>query len=164
MSLQILSESVYVGLCLKIGTQQQVSFRRETADVKELFENQITRIDHSVTRKGGSQREGFQLEDSDEDYLIWSDDQRVFWDFLQMIDCNILRTAFIFCDSSESPPGYTLLWLPLGRAYRIVLSSCVEKKESCIFLALNTENALVLCEEHIQLCMVHVAVEHITMY
>ena len=128
MSLQILSESVYVGLCLKIGTPQQVSFRRETADVKEFFENQITRIDHSVTRKGGSQREGFQLEDSDEDYLIWSDDQRVFWDFPQMIGYSIRRTALILCDSSESPPGYTLLWLPLEAACRMVLSSCVEKK------------------------------------
>nr|XP_022340884.1 uncharacterized protein LOC111135261 [Crassostrea virginica]XP_022340885.1 uncharacterized protein LOC111135261 [Crassostrea virginica] len=126
MSLQILSESVYVGLCLKIGTPQQVSFRRETADVKESFENQIPRIDHSVTRKGGSQREGFQLDDSDVDYLIWSDDQQVFWDYSQMIGKNILTNALILCDSSESPPGYTLLWLPLKAAYGMVLSSCVE--------------------------------------
>ena len=125
MSLKTLSESVYVELCLKLGTPQQVVFRRKTADIKELFENQITKIDHSITRKGGSQREGFQLEDSDEDYLIWSDDQRVFWDFPQMIGYSILN-ALILCDSSKSPPGYTLLLLPLGAAPEMVLSSCVK--------------------------------------
>ena len=34
MALQTISESVYVGLCFKIGTPQQVAISRDVADIK----------------------------------------------------------------------------------------------------------------------------------
>uniref|UniRef100_K1Q001 Uncharacterized protein C3orf59-like protein n=1 Tax=Magallana gigas TaxID=29159 RepID=K1Q001_MAGGI len=73
----------------------------------------------------GSMREGFRLHDSDVDTMIWLTNHRVIWDFSQSEYYNIHRQVLILCDSSESPAGFTLLWLPLERADNIVLSSCV---------------------------------------
>ena len=83
MALQTLSESVYVGLCLKIGTPQQVAIRRDVIDVKELLEHKVTRTDQYVGMLSGSHREGFRFEDSDRDYMYWRNDHRVLLDFSQ---------------------------------------------------------------------------------
>eukprot|EP00105_Crassostrea_gigas_P027609 XP_011448995.1 PREDICTED: uncharacterized protein LOC105343365 [Crassostrea gigas] len=119
---QKMSESVYVGMCHKIGTPQQVTARRDIVDIEELLENQ-----HGVGRImwSGSMREGFRFHDSDMDTMIWSTNIRVIWDFSQSEFYNTHRQVLILCDSSESPAGFTLLWLPLERAGRLVLSSCV---------------------------------------
>ena len=54
MALQTLSESVYVGLCLKIGTPQEVAIRRDVIDVKELLEHKVKRTDQYVKMLSGS--------------------------------------------------------------------------------------------------------------
>nr|XP_011455268.2 uncharacterized protein LOC105347765 [Crassostrea gigas] len=120
---QKMSESVYVGMCNKIGTPQQVASRRDIVDIWELLRNQ-----HHVMRSmiSGSKREGFRLRDSDIDIMYWHIDHRVIWDFSQSEFYNTHRQTLILCDSSESPAGFTLLWLPLESAGQIVLSSCVE--------------------------------------
>nr|XP_034322925.1 uncharacterized protein LOC117688744 [Crassostrea gigas] len=120
---QKMSESVYVGMCNKIGTPQQVASRRDIGDITELFGNQ-----RDITRSmmSGSQREGFRLHGSDIDTMFWPTNHRVIWDFSQFEFYNIHRQKLILCDSSESPAGFTLLWLPLERAEQIALSSCVE--------------------------------------
>ena len=41
MYLQKLFESVYVGLCLKLGTPQQVAIRREVKDTAELVDKKF---------------------------------------------------------------------------------------------------------------------------
>ncbi|XP_052697759.1 uncharacterized protein LOC128175910 [Crassostrea angulata] len=123
MALQKMSESVYVGMCHKIGTPQQVAARRDITDIMELFKNQY---DVGRLMMSGSRREGFRLRDSDIDTMLWLNDHKVIWDFSQSEFYNIHRQALILCDSSESPAGFTLLWLPLERAAQIVLSSCVE--------------------------------------
>nr|XP_022309522.1 uncharacterized protein LOC111115170 [Crassostrea virginica] len=125
MALQTLSESVYVGLCLKIGTQQEVAIRRDVIDVSELLEHKVTRTDQRVSMLSGSHREGFRFEDSDRDYMLWPNDHRVIWDFSQATLYNKQRYNLILSDCSESPPGFTLLWLPLEKAERLVLLSCV---------------------------------------
>nr|XP_022298636.1 uncharacterized protein LOC111107644 [Crassostrea virginica] len=125
MALQTVSESVYVGLCLKIGTPQQVAIRREVVDINELLERKVKRSDQSVRMVSGSRREGFTLKDSDHDFMFWSNYNQVLWDFSQSTLYNTHRYTLILCDSSESPPGFTLLWLPLEEASRHVLSSCV---------------------------------------
>uniref|UniRef100_K1R8S8 Uncharacterized protein n=1 Tax=Magallana gigas TaxID=29159 RepID=K1R8S8_MAGGI len=73
----------------------------------------------------GSRREGFRLLDSDLDNMFWQTNHRVIWDFSQSEYYNIHRQVMILCDSSESPAGFTLLWLPLERAGQGVLLSCV---------------------------------------
>ncbi|XP_022340883.2 uncharacterized protein LOC111135259 [Crassostrea virginica] len=125
MALQTISESVYVGLCLKIGTPQLVAIRRDVADVRELLSNTKTRTDQSVRMLSGSRREGFRFKDSDMDVMYWSNNHRVLWDFSQATVYNTRTNCLILCDSSESPPGFTLLWLPLEEAHRLVLSSCI---------------------------------------
>ena len=113
MALQTISESVYVGLCLKIGTPQQVAIRRDVVDITELLEHKITRTDEFVMMQSGSRREGFRFEDSDIDVMLWPKNHIVLWDFSQATLYNTHRYRLILCDSSESPPGFTLLWLPL---------------------------------------------------
>ncbi|XP_078337422.1 uncharacterized protein LOC144626676 [Crassostrea virginica] len=121
MTLQTISESVYVGLCVEIGTPQQVAIRRDVWDIKELLDHTVARLDQPVKMLSGSRREGFRFKDSDVDFMIWPNNYRVLWDFSQATQ----RYNLILCDSSESPPGFTLLWLPLEQADRLVLSSCV---------------------------------------
>ncbi|XP_078321827.1 uncharacterized protein LOC111111556 [Crassostrea virginica] len=128
MVLQTISESVYVGLCLKIGTPQQVTIRRDVVDTTELLEQKITRTNETVKMLSGSRREGFRFEGSDIDIMFWPKTHRVFWNFSQIQLINILRQVLILCDSTESPPGFTLLWLPLvesGHTSRLVLSPSV---------------------------------------
>ena len=125
MALQTISESVYVGLCCKIGTPQQVAIRRDVVDITEILEQTVTGTEQDVRMVSGSRREGFRLEGSDVDAMFWLNDHRVLWDFSQAQFYNTHRQKLILCDSSESPPGFTLLWLPLEAANNDVLSSCV---------------------------------------
>ena len=74
-----ISESVYVGLCLKIGTPQQVAIRRDVWDIREILDYKAA-ISKMVS---GSRREGFRFEDSDIDIMFWFNNQRVLWDFSQ---------------------------------------------------------------------------------
>lgn len=73
MDLKKLSESVFAGLCLRLGTSQQVTARRDIADVKELLVNQVTRTWHgqNVFMMSGSRKEGFRFSDSDIDVMRW---------------------------------------------------------------------------------------------
>nr|XP_022340597.1 uncharacterized protein LOC111135131 [Crassostrea virginica] len=125
MAVQTISESVFVGLCLKIGTSQQVAIRRDVYDIFELLENKVTRNKQTFVMISGSRREGFRFQDSDFDCMYWQNDHRVLWNFSQATLYNIHRYKLILCDSSESPPGFTLLWLPMEEANGVVLSSCV---------------------------------------
>ncbi|XP_078326387.1 uncharacterized protein LOC144622921 [Crassostrea virginica] len=126
MALQTLSESLYVGLCLKVGTSQQVAIRRDVEDITELLQNKVTgTCDNIHIILSGSRREGFRFKDSDHDFMLWSTDHPVLWDLSQAQFYNTHRDKLILCYSSESPPGFTLLWLPLEEASRNVLSACV---------------------------------------
>nr|XP_022346225.1 uncharacterized protein LOC111138503 [Crassostrea virginica] len=124
-----ISESVYVGLCLKIGTPQKVAIRRDVVDITELLKNKVTvkeeRNNNVFEMLSGSQREGFRFKDSDWDYMYWPNNHRVLWDFSQVTLYNTHTYRLILCDSSESPPGFTLLWLPLEETNRRALPSCV---------------------------------------
>lgn len=39
MTVQNMSESVYVGMCLKVGTPQQVASRRDIMDITDMLDN-----------------------------------------------------------------------------------------------------------------------------
>ncbi|XP_078337298.1 uncharacterized protein LOC144626653 [Crassostrea virginica] len=144
MALQTISESVYVGLCLKIGTPQQVAIRRDVVDIIELLEHKAARTDDIVMMISGSRREGFRFNDSDRDAMMWPNNHRVLWDFSQAMLYNTHRYKLILCDSSESPPGFTLLWLPLEEAHRLVLSSCVRNGALYISSAMYRDNTCTL--------------------
>ena len=122
MALQTISECVYVGL--KIGTAQQVAIRREKEVISELSQFRLERVGQDVRMLSGRKREGFRLDGSDIDFIFWENNHRVLWEFSQAQFCNTNRHNLILCDNSESPPGFTLLWLPLEEANSRVLSSC----------------------------------------
>lgn len=41
--MQHMSESLFGGLCLKVGTSQQVAIRMETTDIEEMVLRELTR-------------------------------------------------------------------------------------------------------------------------
>ncbi|XP_078319914.1 uncharacterized protein LOC144621105 [Crassostrea virginica] len=125
MTLQRISESVFVGLCYKVGTSQQVAIRRDIIDIKELLEYNVARTGKEVLMLSGSRREGFRLKTSDIDVMYWSNDHPVLWDFSQAQFYNTRRDTLILCESTESPPGFTLLSLPLERATCGLLAACI---------------------------------------
>eukprot|EP00105_Crassostrea_gigas_P020288 XP_011439031.1 PREDICTED: uncharacterized protein LOC105336423 [Crassostrea gigas] len=125
MAVQRISESVYVGMCLKIGTQQQVTNRRDIQDIKEMLINNEMLNEPTIVMLSGSHREGFRLSGSDLDFMRWPNDHRVIWDFSHAQFYNTQEHALILCDSSDSPPGFTLLWLPLKRANSTVALACL---------------------------------------
>ena len=104
MALQTISESVYVGLCLKIGTPQLVAFRTDVADLRDILSNTLTRTNQVVMMLSGSRREGFRFKDSDYDTMYWLNNYRVLWNLSQATLYNTHRCGLILCDGSESPP------------------------------------------------------------
>ena len=121
MDLQKLSESVYVGLCLKLGTPQQVAIRREVKDTREFVNTKVkSRRGNEVYMLSGSRAEGFRFEDSDMDVMFWYNFERVLWDFSQVQFYNTGLYVIMISDISESPPGFTLLWLPFQHTTRSV--------------------------------------------
>ena len=57
--------------------------------------------------------------------MCWPNHHPVLWDFPQAQFYNPLRDVVILCDSSDSPPGFTLLYLPLEMAACDILSTCI---------------------------------------
>lgn len=133
MTDQVMSESVYKGLCREIGTPQQVAYRRDILDIMELFIHRITRIDRYRKMRSGSSSEGFRLRGSDLDSVFWPPNHKVIWyhyqSFLYKTHVHVDKYAWILCDNSDSPPGYTLLWLPTECAGPRVLSACEKIQE-----------------------------------
>nr|XP_022309959.1 uncharacterized protein LOC111115494 [Crassostrea virginica] len=120
---QHLCESVFVRLCQIVGTSVQVAIRRETTEIKEMVKRRDN--DNTIKIKSGSRREGFRLEGSDYDFMFWRNNHRVIFDMSQSEHYYTENKTLILSDSSESPPGFTLLELLTPTPYREVQSACV---------------------------------------
>ena len=59
MAIQKISESLYVWLCLKVGTPQQIAIRRDELDIVELLEAKAWRQGRLKLMLSGSTKEGF---------------------------------------------------------------------------------------------------------
>eukprot|EP00105_Crassostrea_gigas_P011333 XP_011426943.1 PREDICTED: uncharacterized protein LOC105327955 [Crassostrea gigas] len=123
--MQHMSESVFVGLCEIVGTSTQVAMRRETVDIKEMLERRVTASYAYIEMMSGSNREGFRLKGSDVDVMYWPNNHRVIMDMSQSEYYNKANTTLILSESSESPPGFTLLQLLTQTTYKEVQSACV---------------------------------------
>ncbi|XP_061183523.1 uncharacterized protein LOC133191806 [Saccostrea echinata] len=124
--MQRISESVFVGLCHKLGTAQQVAMRRDIMEIIEMVRNQKAAISGSTgSLLSGSQREGFRLKESDYDMMLWRVNHRVIWELSQSQYYNTHRQTLILCDCSDSPPGFTLLYLLSPSMLRKVQYACV---------------------------------------
>ncbi|XP_062615957.1 uncharacterized protein LOC134277645 [Saccostrea cucullata] len=106
-----MSEVVFAALCIKVGTSKQVILRRDVVDINEVFRNQVSAKIGIKMLFSGSFREGFRLEGSDVDLMVWRTKILVIQNLGE--DCYCSDVEFpLLCDCSESPPGYTLLkWM-----------------------------------------------------
>ena len=99
---------LYVKPCQVFGTPMHVAIRREMSDIVEILSKQILRKILCQQMESGSHREGFRLNGSDVDTMVWPDNHRVIWNKSMSKrytdDCILLLG-----DSNESPPGFTLL-------------------------------------------------------
>ncbi|XP_052711982.1 uncharacterized protein LOC128186238 [Crassostrea angulata] len=120
-----MSESVFVVLCEIVGTSHQVTIRREAEDIKEMVRRRVTPNNEIIRMMSGSMREGFRLEGSDVDWMYWPNNYRVIMDMSQSDYYNTANTTFILSDSTESPPGFTLLKLLTPPTNRDLRSACV---------------------------------------
>ncbi|XP_078322093.1 uncharacterized protein LOC111115739 [Crassostrea virginica] len=122
---QHLCESVFVRLCQIVGTSVQVAIRRETRNIEEMVERRVADNFDVIEMENGSIREGFRLEGSDVDIMGWPNNHRVICDMSQSEHYYAENKTLILSDSSESPPGFTLLELLTPTIYRVVKSACV---------------------------------------
>ncbi|XP_061182377.1 uncharacterized protein LOC133190707 [Saccostrea echinata] len=127
--IQHVSESVFVGLCHKLGTSQQVATRRDVMDIKDMVSNQVTTTHENSFIVSGSRREGFRLKESDRDFMAWPNDHRVIWDLSQSRYYNTYRQKLILCDCSNSPPGFTLLFSLSSSINRKIQRACVRMND-----------------------------------
>nr|XP_022305597.1 uncharacterized protein LOC111112410 [Crassostrea virginica] len=126
---QHLCESVFVRLCQIVGTSVQVAIRRETTDIREMVKRGVADNDDIIEMQSGSEREGFRLEGSDIDYMFWPNKYRVIFDMSQSEHYYTENKTLILSDSSESPPGFTLLELLTPTRYRKFQSACVQMND-----------------------------------
>ncbi|XP_052673768.1 uncharacterized protein LOC128155924 [Crassostrea angulata] len=124
-----ISEAVFVRMCEIVGTSQQVAIRRETEDLMEMVGRRVKSYDSTIMMLSGSHREGFRLEGSDIDFMFWPKNHRVIMDMSQSVYYNTANTALILSDSSESPPGFTLLQLLTPTTNSDVQSACVRMND-----------------------------------
>ncbi|XP_062593909.1 uncharacterized protein LOC134255407 [Saccostrea cucullata] len=116
-----MSESVFMGLCKKLGTSYQLAMRR---DVLDMSENLIEKVGGSAMWSG-SYKEGFRLIESDLDSMYWQNNHHVIWELSQSQYYNIHIQTLILCDCSDSPPGFTLLYLLSPSMDKDIQRSCV---------------------------------------
>lgn len=107
------SEYLYVGLCIYIGTPTEVTIRREVIDMKEKIINLVRRNEHFISMLSGSFREGFRFTTSDLDTMFWCPfDKVIIDDELSHIksydDCNL---NVILMEDLETPHGFVKLRL-----------------------------------------------------
>ena len=112
-------------LCQIVGTSVQVAIRRETKDISEMVTRRVADNHDVIAMQSGSVREGFRLKGSDVDFMLWPNNHRVIFDMSQSEHNETVNKTLILSDSSESPPGFTLLELLTPTPYRRVQSACV---------------------------------------
>lgn len=83
------------------------------------------------------------------DLMFWLN-YRVIWDFAQSQFYNIQRQKVILCDSSESPPGFTLLLLPTEESNCSLLQTCV-KINGRLYISSSKHREMFLCRG----CTIH---------
>nr|XP_022305596.1 uncharacterized protein LOC111112409 [Crassostrea virginica] len=115
---QHLCESVFVRLCQIVGTSVQVTIRRETKGILEMVKRRVAINDDVIEMYSVSIAEGFRLVGSDMDFMYWSNNYRVIFDMSQSEHYYTENKTLILSDSSESPPGFTLLELLTPTTHR----------------------------------------------
>uniref|UniRef100_K1PXE4 Uncharacterized protein C3orf59 n=1 Tax=Magallana gigas TaxID=29159 RepID=K1PXE4_MAGGI len=112
-----------------------------------MVERRVTPNYGIIWMLSGSDREGFRLMGSDVDIMYWPNDHRVIMDMSQSEYYNTANTTLILSDSSESPPGFTLLQLLTPRTTRDVFSACVRLNDR-VYISSSTYRQLTCSVVH----------------
>ncbi|XP_062596722.1 uncharacterized protein LOC134258196 [Saccostrea cucullata] len=120
-----LSEAVYVGLCLKIGSPSMVRMRREVMDTNEAVSQPVNILKGFDRMESVSKREGFRLSTSDPDFMLWSSDHKVICDLSQISFYRISQHTVILMECGDLPPGFSRLNLMSQSNNSQTISSCV---------------------------------------
>ncbi|XP_061184892.1 uncharacterized protein LOC133192902 [Saccostrea echinata] len=122
-------------MCALVGTPQEVTIRRDVSDIIDIVRHQASNSLDYTMMSSGSFREGFRMKSSDYDSMHWPNNQRVVWDLCQVQYYDIQRNTLILADTSESPPGYALLWLPIPNRAAKSLSSVVFRMNNRVYIS-----------------------------
>ncbi|XP_078337019.1 uncharacterized protein LOC144626591 [Crassostrea virginica] len=120
-----LSEAVYVGMCRYVGTPTEVRIRREVTDTVEVVKRSVSIIRGFDIMKSGSSREGFRLQSSDVDLMLWLRDHKVICDLSQISLYRIPQHTVILMECEDLPTGFTRLKMMTPSGDQKVKSSCV---------------------------------------
>ncbi|XP_048749562.1 uncharacterized protein LOC125661559 [Ostrea edulis] len=106
-----LSEAVYVGMFRIAGTPTQVSIRREMLNNVDRFGVARRPYFGMKTVMSGSRTEGFDLKESDWDFMSWPFNHKLISNFNQVVDYDIDGYTLILMENCEDRPGFVLLQL-----------------------------------------------------
>nr|XP_022288206.1 uncharacterized protein LOC111100526 [Crassostrea virginica] len=120
-----LSEAVYEGMCRYVGTPKEVRIRREVTDTEEVIERHVTIMRGLNRMESGSRREGFRLETSDSDWMLWPPDHKVICDLSQISLYRIPQHTVILMECEDLTPGFARLKMMTPSSDQNVNSSCV---------------------------------------
>lgn len=133
---QHMSELVHQGLCFfELGTSENVATVRETQDFYELIYKRVSNK-RATMMLSGNTKEGFRMKGSDMDYMYWRNDHRVIWYSSQSAFYNSSVRIMFLADSSECPPGFSLLKLftPITNS-RSVLNLAIVRINDSLYLS-----------------------------
>lgn len=134
---------MHMALCNGIGNKQHVLCRRYIVDILEKLTNELRKSDQKKIMWNGSRREGFRSKGSDIDFMYWLDRNRVIWEISQSEFYKEHIHTIIFCDDSESPPGFSLpLLASFGNADINIIYS--EQKSRRYYLS-SSKNREITC-------------------
>ncbi|XP_078319750.1 uncharacterized protein LOC144621065 [Crassostrea virginica] len=120
-----LSEAVYVGMCRYVGSPTEVRIRREVTDTVEEVRKPVMFVRGFYRMLSGSRREGFRLQTSDMDVMLWPSDHKVICDLSQISLYRIPQHTVILMECEDLPPGFARLKMMTPSPNQRVKSSCV---------------------------------------
>lgn len=127
------SEALYVRLCCdkSIGTEREVTIRRELMDMDELIQKSLNKHIGRASMKSGSSREGFRFKSSDQDTMMWRTANKVICELSQGMFLDGSIHNIILMEHSGTPQGFVKLELLTPARSKELVSAVVVCKNRC---------------------------------
>lgn len=127
------SEALYVRLCCdkSIGTEREVTIRRELMDMDELIQKSLNKHIGRTSMKSGSSREGFRFKSSDQDTMMWRTANKVICELSQGMFLDGSIHNIILMEHSGTPQGFVKLELLTPARSKELVSAVVVCKNRC---------------------------------
>ena len=114
-----------MGMCRYVGSPTEVRIRREVTDTEEVLRRPVCIMRGFDRMRSGSRREGFRLETSDMDMMLWPPDHKVICDLSQISLYRIPQHTVILMECEDLTPGFARLKIMTPSEDQKVKSSCV---------------------------------------